>query len=149
MAAKGLTCFVLIILLLPLLYLVYRLLRISLSRDANAKADNVYRAALYRFHIAGLERETQTPLDYAHTKVDPTFNAGFEEFMRMYLRLKYANGSLRKGDTEIIDRLAKNVGSSIRRKNGFFPTTFNYFNVLKAVRYFQQPQKTDYETLSL
>ena len=149
MAAKGLTCFVLIILLLPLLYLVYRLLRISLSRDANTKADNVYRAALYRFHIAGLERETQTPLDYAHTKVDPTFNAGFEEFMRMYLRLKYANGSLRKGDTEIIDRLAKNVGSSIRRKNGFFPTTFNYFNVLKAVRYFQQPQKTDYETLSL
>jgi hypothetical protein len=149
MAAKGVGSLLLLLFLLPLLYLAYRLLRIRFASGPNKKADQVYRAALYRFHIAGVERENETPLDYAHTKIDPTFNAGFEEFMRMYLRLKYANGNLRDGDTEIIDRFAKQVGPSIRKKNGFFRSTINYFNLLLASRYFQQPENTNYEPTSL
>ncbi len=149
MAAKGVGSLLVLLFLLPLLYLAYRLLRINFASDPNKKADQVYRAALYRFHIAGAERENETPLDYAHTKIDPAFNAGFEEFMRMYLRLKYANGSLCDGDTEIIDRFAKQVGPTIRKKNGFFRSTINYFNLLLASRYFQQPEKTNFETTSL
>jgi protein-glutamine gamma-glutamyltransferase len=149
MAAKGVGSLLILLFLLPLLYLAYRLLRINFANDPNKKADQVYRAALYRFHMAGVERENETPLDYAQTKIDPAFNSGFEEFMRMYLRLKYANGSLRDGDTEIIDRFAKQVGPSIRKKNGFFRSTINYFNLLVASRYFQQPEKTNFETTSL
>ena len=57
MAAKAAGALLLIILLLPLLYLLYRLARIAFSKDAIAKADYVYRAALYRLHMAGFERE--------------------------------------------------------------------------------------------
>lgn len=148
LAAKGIGSLLIFILLLPLLYLMYRLLRIALARDANAKADHIYRAALYRFHMAGLQRENETPLDYAHIKVDPALGIGFEAFMRLYLRLKYANGSLRQGDDIIIDQFARTVGSAIRKKIGFH-LVINYFNVLLALRYFQQPQQTDYETPSL
>ena len=122
---------------------------IHFANNSNAKADQVYLAALYRFHMAGAERENETPLDYATSKVDTSFNAGFEEFMRMYLRLKYSNGSIQPGDSEIIDRLAKAVGPSIRRRNGFFRSMVNYFNIFLALRYFQQPEKTDYETSSI
>src|SRR5260221_8188275 len=38
-----------------------------------------------------------------------------------------------------------NAGPAIRRKNGFFKTTLNYFNLLRAIRYFQQPESTDNE----
>ena len=130
------------------MYLVYRLLCIVLARDVNAKADQIYRASLYRFHMAGLQRENETPLDYAHVKVDPTLGTSFEEFMRLYLRLKYANGNLRQGDDIIIDQFARTIGSAIRKKIGF-GLFINYFNVLLALRYFQQPQQTDYETPSL
>ncbi|MCX8489604.1 MAG: transglutaminase domain-containing protein, partial [Cyclobacteriaceae bacterium] len=115
-AGKVLIGLLIFILLMPFLYLLYCLLRISISGSVIAKANHVYRAALYRFHIAGLEREDETPLEYAQHKVDPTLSAGFEEFMRVYLRLKYANGNMRDGDEQIINHFAKNIGSSIRKK---------------------------------
>ncbi len=146
---KGIVGLLILLLLLPLLYLLYRLLRIALAKGTTAKADHVYRAALYRFHMAGFERESQTPLIYASTKIDPALHAGFEEFMILYLRLKYANGTMRLEDMEIIRRFAKDVGPSIRKKNSIIRRTINYLNVLLALRYFQQPQQTDYETPSL
>ncbi len=148
-AAKGVTGLLILLLLLPLLYLFYRLLRIALARDAAAKADQIYRAALYRFHMAGFERDSETPLTYAQTKIDPALHAGFEEFVRVYLRLKYSTSSITPEDTEIINRFAENAGPSVRKKNGVFRSAVNYFNVLLASRYFQSPQKTDYENPSL
>jgi len=127
----------------PLLYLVYRLLRVLFASKGTSKADQVYNAALYRFHMAGIERETETPLEYAQRKVDPALSTSFEEFMHMYLRLKYTSGNLRAEDYDVINRLSSNAGHAIRRKNGFFKTTLNYFNLLRALRYFQQPESTD------
>ncbi|HZX75288.1 MAG TPA: hypothetical protein VFE57_12755, partial [Cyclobacteriaceae bacterium] len=149
MAGLGIGGLIVFIFLLPLLYLAYRYLRVSLAKRPTTKADEVYRTSLYRFHMAGLERDFETPLEYARTKVDPKLNAGFENFMRLYLRLKYSSGSLREGDQEIINQLAKNTGPSIRKKNGFFRSIFNYFNILLALRYFQQPEKTENEIPSL
>jgi hypothetical protein len=137
------------IFLLPLLFLIYCLLRITLSKSTTSKADHVYRAALYRFHMAGLEREAETPLEYAQQKVDPATSAGFESFMHLYLRLKYSNGEVQDGDVEQVNRFNKNIGSSIDKKFGFINTTLNYFNVLRASRYIQPPQKFDYENQSL
>ena len=144
MAGKTVGGLLLFALLLPLMFLLYRLARIKLANSPNQKADMVYQAALYRFHIAGLEREHETPLEYAQTKVDPTLGAGFEEFMRMYLRLKYSNGSLREGDLEIINRCEKLIGPSIRRKYGFFKSLVNYFNLFRAGRFFGQGEKGEY-----
>lgn len=148
-AGKIIAGIILLLLLLPIFYLIYSLVRISLSRNVNAKADNTYQATLYRFHMAGLERETETPLKYAQHKVDPAISAGFEEFMRLYLRLKYSNGTLRDGDEAIITAFEKNIGKAINKKYGFFKIAFNYFNLLRANRYFQSPQKFDYENQSL
>jgi len=147
-AAKISSGIILLLLLFPLLYLLYRLLCVSFTRDSK-KADHVYRAALYRLHMAGLERETETPLEYAITKVDPSLSTGFTEFMRMYLRLKYAPGNLRAEDQEVIGRFSGQLGPAIRRKTGSVQAAMNYLNVLRAIRYFQQPESTDQETLSL
>jgi protein-glutamine gamma-glutamyltransferase len=148
LAAKVTTGIVLLILLFPLLYLIYRLMRVAFAGKGNAKADQVYQAALYRFHMAGFERDNETPLEYAEKKVDPAIGNNFEEFMRMYLRLKYAPSSITHEDEKAIKQFAGTIGSSIRTKNGFFKTILNYFNVMRAIRYFQQPVTTD-ETQSL
>jgi transglutaminase-like putative cysteine protease len=148
MAGKVSSGIILLLLLLPLLYLLYRLLCVSFTRNSK-KADHVYRAALYRLHMAGLERETETPLEYAIAKVDPYLSTDFGGFMRMYLRLKYAPGNLRAEDQEAISRFSNQIGSAIRRKIGITQTAVNYLNVLRAIRYFQQPESTDQENLSL
>lgn len=149
LAAKGIGGILLLILFLPILYLIYRLLRISFAGDLTKKADQVYRAALYRLHMAGFERENETPLSYAQTKIDPALKAGFEEFMQVYLRLKYSAGRHQPEDAEIINRFAKNVGVSIRSKNGIIRSAINYFNIALASRYFQTPTSSDYSTPSL
>jgi protein-glutamine gamma-glutamyltransferase len=147
--AFGLAGLIVLVLLVPALYLLYRVTRIAVAKNSASKADQVYRAALYRFHMTGLERENQTPLEYARVNVDPVLHAGFEEFMLIYLRLKYTNAPVSPEHEEIINRFAKGVGPAIRRSNGIFRRVFNYFNLLLALRYFQQPQKTDYETSTL
>ncbi|MBS1681974.1 MAG: transglutaminase domain-containing protein [Bacteroidetes bacterium] len=149
LAAKIMAGLVAFVLLFPILYLIYRMLRIAFAHNPTSKADQVYRAALYRFHMAGIERETETPLEYAQTKVDPMLSTHFERFMRMYLRLKYANAIPQSEEAEEINRFASSVGPSIRKRIGIFKTLFNYVNILKALRYFQQPQKSDYETPTL
>jgi hypothetical protein len=149
LASKIVGSLLLLILLLPFVYLIYRLVRVAFAKNPNDQADQIYRAALYRFHMAGFERDAETPLDYARTKVDPTFNLKFEEFMRLYLRLKYSNGSLRSGDQEIINSFAKSIGTGIRKRIGFFRRTFNYFNVSRASRFFQQPSSINNENQSL
>ncbi len=140
LAAKGAGVILLIIFLLPLLYLLYRLARVAFATNASTKADQVYRAALYRFHMAGFERETETPLEYAQQKIAPALNVEFEGFMRMYLRLKYSNGSLRDGDDMLIQGFQRSVGSSIRKSIGLFRASINYFNIFRALRFFQQPE---------
>ncbi|MFM7859357.1 MAG: DUF4129 domain-containing protein, partial [Flammeovirgaceae bacterium] len=118
------------------LYLFYRLARIAFARDSTDKADNVYRAALYRFHMAGLEREGETPLEYAEGTIDPQLGTHFADFMRMYLRLKYANGAVHESDRQMIKQLADEVGPAIRKQNGSLQSLFGYFNIAKASRFF-------------
>jgi len=136
---------VVLILLFPLLYLIYLLARLGLAKKPTSKADRVYRAALYQFHMAGVERSNETPLDYAKAKVDPEFHCGFEEFMNVYLRLKYGNRTLLEHDDEIIQRFAKSVGPAIRKTKGFFQTGIRYFNILLAGRFFLKSGNNEYD----
>lgn len=139
--------FLFLILLFPLLYLLYRLLRLALASKGSAQADQLYRATLYRLHMLGLERDTETPLEYAEKKIDPEMATDFSGFMRTYLRLKYAPGNLTEDDQQQISGFAKKIGTAIRQKKGFFKRLSNYFNVVRAIRYFQQPSETENPTV--
>ena len=99
--------------------------------------------------MAGFERETETPLDYARAKVDPALGVGFEEFMRLYLRLKYSRDSITAGDHSKIKEFAKAFGSAVNRKIGLGRAILNYFNLALAARYFQTPQTSEHETSAL
>ena len=98
--------------------------------------------------MAGVERTNETPLDYARTKADPIFHVGFEEFMHIYLRLKYGRGTFLPGDTDTINRFAGEFGPAVRKAKGFFTLTGNYFNILLASRYFLRSEKNEYENQS-
>ncbi|MFM8834829.1 MAG: transglutaminase domain-containing protein [Cytophagales bacterium] len=148
-AAKVITVLSLLILGSPLLYLFYRLARIAFAKDIRSKAHHVYRASLYRFHMAGFERETQTPLEYAEKTIDPNLHVGFADFMRMYLRLKYSNGSVREGDADKLHQFANKVAASVRAKKGLVKAVLNYFNIIRASRYFQTPISSEPETTTL
>jgi len=144
-AAIAVGSVLVLLIFLPLLYLAYRLMRVGLAKNGSSKADQVYRAALYRFHMAGLERDDATPLHYARTSVDPALQTGFEAFMRLYLRLKYSPGNVTPEDINAVNEFSASVGPALHSKRGLLKTLVNYFNLALALRYFQSTQTTDYE----
>ncbi len=147
MAAKGAGVILLLILFAPLLYLIYRMIRAAFS-GGSSRADEVYRLSLYRLHMAGIERDTETPLQYAQGKVDPELAAGFETFMITYLRLKYSGQPMRPEDMQQVNVFERKLGPAIRRKTGIGRSLANYFNLPRALRYFQQPAATEPEEIT-
>jgi len=149
MASKVVGGILILLVLFPILYLIYRILRVVVSGSAAVKADNVYRSALYRFHMAGLERETETPLEYARVSVDPALKVGFESFMILYLKLKYSKAVIEPEDIRLVNEFSNRIGPAIRSAYGVMRSLLNYFNLARALRYFQQPQSSVHETSTL
>ena len=93
--------------------------------------------------MAGVERDTETPLSYAKEKTDPLFASSFANFMLLYLRLKYASAQLLPGDKELISYFGNSVIPSIRNKIGFLKMCLNYLNIFRAQRFFRKPNAND------
>lgn len=133
---------ILLILFTPFAFLWILLLRKSASgADPKKRADRAYRLALYHYHMAGVERGSETPMEYAATKADPFFHSNFTGFMQVYLRLKYGSGQLEPDDAAKINMFSQNIMSSARKASGFFTILRNYFNLSRANRYFRRPEE--------
>ncbi|MDQ3111002.1 MAG: transglutaminase-like domain-containing protein [Bacteroidota bacterium] len=133
---------IILLFLIPAFWLLWLLLRFNSAKSTKSKADTAYRLALYHFHMAGVERESETPLQYATAKADPVFKNGFGAFMNVFLRLKYANGQVMTGDDQLIRTFGKSIRPAARNKAGFFKMIANYFNIFRAQRFFRRPEET-------
>jgi hypothetical protein len=129
----------------PRFWRFWLLLRVRLASDPKAKADWVYRMALYEFHMSGIERGQETPLEYAITKTDPVLGVNFTQFMQMYLRMKYTNRTLLPGDKEIIDRMGNAIRPAVRKKFGMIKTYYKFYNISRALRFFRKPDANTQE----
>ncbi len=143
--AIFLTGLLILLFLFPGFWLCWLVMRYKFSKDPRSKADRVYRLALYHFHMAGMEREQETPLQYATRRIDPIFQTAFTGFMQVFLRLKYANGELMQGDAELIEAFGKSIRKAARKKTGFFRMIWNYFNIFRATRFFRRPEEIKLE----
>lgn len=124
----------------PRLWLWWLILRVKFAKDIKSKADWVYRRALYEFHMSGIERGHETPLQYAVAKADPILGVGFARFMNMYLRMKYTNGAVLPGDKEIIDNMGRSIRPALRKKFGIIRTYYRLYNIARALRFFRKPE---------
>ncbi|HET6991162.1 MAG TPA: transglutaminase-like domain-containing protein, partial [Bacteroidia bacterium] len=134
---------IILIFLIPGFWLIWLGMRFRSSKDPLTKADRAYRLGLYHFHMAGVERDHETPLHYAMTKADPMFGNNFTGFMQVYLRLKYADKQILPGDNEIISAFGKSVRPSARKKIGFFRMLGHYLNIFRAQRFFRKPEENE------
>ncbi len=131
------------IFLIPFLWLLILWLLFKFAKNPLQRADRAYQFGLYNFHMAGVERDTETPLSYAKEKTDPLFASSFTNFMLLYLRLKYSSAQLLPGDKELISYFGNSVIPSIRNKIGFLKMCLNYLNIFRAQRFFRKPNAND------
>jgi protein-glutamine gamma-glutamyltransferase len=132
-----------IIFSIPYLIFLFLLLRMRATSDPRKKADRAYRLAIYHFHMNGTERGAETPLEFAAQKADPVFQAGFNSFMQLYLRLKYAGGQMNADDASHIQQFANQILPAVRNKITFFTSLKNYTNLSRANRFLRRPKEQD------
>jgi hypothetical protein len=132
---------IVLVFLVPAFWLFWLVIRFGSAKNTKSKADTAYRLALYHFHMAGVERGHETPLQYAITKADPAFKNGFGAFMNVFLRLKYANGQTMPGDDQLVRTFGKSIRPAARNKTGFFQMILNYLNIFRAQRFFRRPEE--------
>lgn len=110
-------------------------IRARYSKGAE-KAYRSYTALGFYLHQLGRFREQQTPLQYAAQKIDPEFDIRFESFMRIYLRLKYANASLSPDETMMLEQYLPGALKRIRAKVPVGKRLAAFLRPLRAFAYF-------------
>lgn len=130
----------LLVIFFPLIYLLRLRMKISSAHSVKDKAEAVYRAALYQYHMSGFELSTQTALSYAEERVDPAFGTRFSDFIHVYLRLKYSGTPERDGDDTVITTFNQSFRSQVRAKLNSFKSMFRWFHLPRALRYFRNPE---------
>lgn len=93
------------ILLLSLPGMIFALMKRRARRetDMHKKSYRIFRLSEFLFHQLGIYRDRETPLTFAHNTIDPKFNLGYEEFIRTYLKTKYASLPLNEHDHHAIN----------------------------------------------
>lgn len=93
-----------IILLLSLPWIIFAFMkrRARREKDARRRSYKIFRLSEYVFHQLGIYRNGETPLAFAHHTIDPRFNIGYEEFIRTYLKTKYASQPLNESDERVM-----------------------------------------------
>jgi hypothetical protein len=124
----------------PLGYLVVLMMRVRRAGTTRIKAEAVYRAALYTYHMSGEELQAQTALSYATERVDPKYGTYFSEFVNVYLRLKYSGLPERDSDSTTINNFNSVFRAMVRGKLNVFVAFFRWFNLMRALRYFRAPE---------
>lgn len=133
---------VLVILLIffPLIYLARLRMRVSGARNTKSKAEAVYRAALYTYHMSGEELRAQTALSYAEERVDPRFGTAFATFVNTYLHLKYSGLPEREEDRTNTDNFNAAFRKQVAGRLKGMKSLFRWFNLMRALRYFRAPE---------
>ncbi len=90
-----------LLLLATLLYWYYGI-RIQTARGKQ-RLYWVYRYTLMLLNQLGYSRRTETPLEFAHSRVDPRFGTQMTRFMNIYLQEKYAPLEFRKEDEQMVN----------------------------------------------
>ncbi|TND08891.1 MAG: hypothetical protein FD123_1745 [Bacteroidetes bacterium] len=139
----GLLAFLLLLFFLipTICYLWYRS-KARNSKTPKEKAYWIYRYSMFTFNQLGILRdETETPLEYAREKIDKTFQCNFEAFMRVYLKVKYANLPPDNYDEEVMAVYLPAFAKPVFAKYKFHKLLAKFLNVSLTHRFLKRPRE--------
>lgn len=136
-AALLLLGITLLFIALPRLIFLFLCYRAGKSSGAT-KAYRTYAALNFYLNQLGYFREQQTPLVYAEQQIDPAFNIRYTEFMRLYLRLKYAQGNVLEKEEPFLEYYLQQALTLIRSKIPVVARFKAFLRPLRAFAYFSK-----------
>lgn len=139
--AALLLLIVIIVLLTPwAIFRHYRKKALQIT-DAERDAYYPYRAAMYLLNQMGIYRNQLTPLQYAQSVIDATYQTRFEAFVLVYLKVKYANQPLSDAEKEVITSFYTNFEQQIQAQFTRKQRISKFINIYHTLNYFTQSSK--------
>ncbi|MCD6011738.1 MAG: hypothetical protein K0Q79_1600 [Flavipsychrobacter sp.] len=139
-ALGSIGAILLFLLLLPELILLYYIMRYNNARADGNKPYWAYRAATYYLHMAGINRGTKTPMQYAREVVDPQLGTSLTAFMNVYLKKKYAKQSLNVQEQQYVSGFLTPFFKTVRSKIGRGKRLGGFLNPVRSASFFVMPE---------
>lgn len=127
---------ILALLVTPTIIFKYYKSRASGKKSFETKTFYSYRSAMFLLNQLGCTRDDLTPLEFAKTKVDPTYGTDFTSFMVVYLKLKYAGQPLNEQEKELVQSFYKEFEAKVKANHKFgyrFRRFLNFYTAIKEV----------------
>jgi protein-glutamine gamma-glutamyltransferase len=107
------------------------------AKDTKNKAFNSYRASTYYLNQLGYSRTNYGPNEYA-TKIDRSFNTGFNRFTSIYQKLKYSSVALTQQEQQIVQTFYNPFISAVRKHVLFKTRVGKFLNIYNTIAYFKK-----------
>jgi 4-amino-4-deoxy-L-arabinose transferase-like glycosyltransferase len=131
---------ILLLLALCLPWLAYRWLRLKAANAKDARRYYwQYHAMMFYLHQMGIERQQQSPLQFARQQVDARFGTRLAEYVNVYLKLKYARQPLTDREAVLANTVYAEVLQQVstKLKPGY---RFSHFiNLRRSLQYVAKP----------
>ncbi|GBL34754.1 uncharacterized protein YebA [Filimonas sp.] len=133
----------LFLLLCTIPILIYRWYKYKMrhARNAKEKAYYAYCAATFLLHQLGIERQQRTTWQFAKQVVDEQYGANFTDFMKVYLKTKYANQELNRREEEFIESFYPPFEAKIKSHFKIGKRIARFLNLNTFIRYYQLPEE--------
>lgn len=139
-AALLLVLLLKIVFSMPRFLLWYYAGRRKMAGSKQAQAYWTYRLCSYWLHMVGYERGALTPLNYAHSVVDPKLGLGFERFIALYLKQKYASVPLTESELAQLVYYWPKMHELAKAKVSVWERVMSFSKPLRCVAFFVMPQ---------
>ena len=131
--------------LLPLIIFGFMMMRVSRSGNGSELLERVYRLVLYVYHMQGFVRRDETVLKYAQFTMKPIAGDRFENFVRLYLAVKFSSHQLSNEESQDIKQFATMYAAPVKQLYGSFKYFINFLNPISALRYFRSKKSNPHD----
>ena len=142
-ASGILGAIILLLLLAPVLVLRYYIARYNRDKADGNKPYWAYRAATYYLHMAGINRGTRTPMQFARDVVDPQLGTTLTAFMNIYLKKKYAKQPLNPNEQQYVNGFLKPFLRTAGRNIKFKKRFWGFLNPIRSAGFFVMPEEDE------
>ncbi|HSC52174.1 MAG TPA: transglutaminase domain-containing protein [Phnomibacter sp.] len=132
---------IVLLVLFSMPYIIYRWLRLRAGGAGNNSQKQYWRymATMFYLNQMGIERNSQTPMQYARLTVDKQFGTRMESFVQLYLKLKYSKQPLSEQEQKITDQFYPAVFATVssQLKTGY--KISHFLNIKRTAQFFSKP----------
>jgi hypothetical protein len=108
----------------------------NLAKTPEEKAYWIFRASEFLFSQFGYFRNQRTPLEYAQQIIEPKLNIPYQDFVRVYHKVKYDKLPADEKDIQLMNHYHSSYPALLFQKYTFLQRNLKFMNLVSTIKFF-------------